>query len=161
LSIQAFTATITGIILNPTSGSDVNVQLNAATYIAEFTRVTSDSTILAAGISVPAGNYTSVKISFSAPSITFCTQPNARVQGCAAGTLKSVRGTAGSATASINLAVGVNQHTGVVINANIGNTLTLSGQTINAVSLGASNVFTAAQLPRTSAATDLASGELS
>jgi hypothetical protein len=161
LSIQAFTATITGITLTPSSGSDVSVPLNATTYIAEFNRVTSDSTIVAAGASVPADTYTQVKISFSAPTVTFCTQPNAGVPGCAASTLTSVSGAAGSASASINLSLGANQQTGIAINVNLGNTLTLSTQTITAVNLGAANVFTASALPPAAGATDLAAGQLS
>jgi hypothetical protein len=161
LSIQAFTATITGITLTPSSGSDVSLPLNATTYIAEFNRVTSDSTILTAGASVPAATYTQVKISFSAPTVTFCTQPNAGVPGCAAGTLTSVSGAAGSASTSINLSLGVNQRTGIAINVNLGSTLTLSTQTVTAVNLGANNVFSAALLPPASTATDLASGQLS
>src|SRR5437899_2948154 len=68
---------------------------------------------------------------------------------------------AGSATASINLSLGVNQSTGLAINVNLGNSLTLSNQTVTAVNLGASSVFSAAILPPASTATDLASGQLS
>src|SRR5437016_3390344 len=120
LSIQAFTATITGITLTSTGGSSVPLQLNTATYIAEFNRVTSDSTVLVDGAAVPADTYTQVKITFSAPRVTFCTQTNSGVPGCAAGMLTSVSGTAGSATASINLSLGVNQSTGLAINVNLG-----------------------------------------
>ena len=161
LSIQAFTATITGITLTSAGGNSVSVQLNSTTYIAEFNRVTSDSTILADGASIPADTYNQIKISFSAPRVTFCTQTNPGVPGCTAGTLKSVSGAAGSATASINLSLGVNQPAGLTINVNLGSTLTLNGQNITAVNLGAASVFGAAALPPASTATDLAAGELS
>src|SRR5437762_2401294 len=65
LSIQAFTATIAGITLTPSTGAAVNVPLNSTTYIAEFTRATSDSTLLAAQVSVPAATYTRMTITFS------------------------------------------------------------------------------------------------
>src|SRR6266576_6636924 len=71
LSIQAFTATITGIKLTPSTGSDFSVPLNSTTYIAEFNRVTSDSTLLAAEVSVPAATYTQLTVTFSAPRVTF------------------------------------------------------------------------------------------
>ena len=161
LSIQAFTATITGITLTPSSGTTVNVPLNSNAYIAEFNRVTSDSTLLAAAVSVPAGTYTQLSLTFSAPRITFCTQPNPGVPGCAASSLISVNGPASSATIATNLSFVANQQTGVALNANIGSALTLTGQTITAVNLGAANVFSVNTLPPSATQTDLASGELS
>jgi hypothetical protein len=161
LSILAFTATMTGITLTPVTGTPVNVALNSTTYIAEFSRVTSDSTLLAADISVPAGTYTQMTVTFSAPRVTFCVQTNPGVPGCAAGTLTSLSGSSGSATISTALAFSANQQTGIVLNANLGNTLTLTGQSVSAVNLGAANVFSAGTLPRASTLTDLASGQLS
>src|SRR5215470_7912038 len=84
LSIQAFAATITGITLTPSSGGNpVALNLNSTTYLAEFTRVTSDSTILASNVSVPAGTYNQITVTFSAPKVVFCTQSTAGLQGCA------------------------------------------------------------------------------
>jgi hypothetical protein len=161
LSIQTFIATIAGITLTPATGAAVNVSLNSSAYIADFNRVTSDSTLLAAQVSVPAGNYTQMAITFSAPRVTFCTQANPGVPGCAAGTLQSMTGAAGTATISTNFSVAANQQSGIALNANIGNALTLNGQTISAVNLGAANIFSATALPPSSTRTDLASGELS
>jgi len=160
LSVQTFAATVTGISLTPSTGAAVNVPLNTTAYIAELNRVTSDSTLLAAAVSVPAGTYTQMTVTFSAPRVTFCTQANPGVPGCAAGTLASISGTAGTATISTNLSVSDSLETGVALNVNLANALTLSGQTISAVNLGATNVFTASALPPSSAKTDLASGEL-
>jgi hypothetical protein len=161
LSIQTFTTTIAGITLTPATGAAVNVSLNSAAYIAEFNRVTSDSTLLAAQVSVPAGSYTQMVVTFTAPRVTFCTQANSGVPGCAAGTLKSITGSAGSATISTNFSPAANQQSGIALNANIGNALTLNGQTVTAVNLGAANVFSMIVLPKPSTQTDLASGELS
>src|SRR5882724_3463755 len=96
LSIQTLTATIAGITLTPATGAAVNVSLNSSAYIADFNRVTSDSTLLARQVSVPAGNYTQMAITFSAPRVTYCTQANPGVPGCAAGTLQSITGAAGT-----------------------------------------------------------------
>src|SRR5947207_13553227 len=90
LSIQAYTATITGVTLTPSSGAAVNVSLVSSAYIAEFNRVTSDSTLLAAAASVPAGNYTQMTVTFSSPRVTFCTQANPGVPGCANNTLTTI-----------------------------------------------------------------------
>jgi hypothetical protein len=160
LSIQTFTTTITGITLTPSTGAAVNVSLNSTAYVAELNRVTSDSTLLAAAVSVPTGTYTQMAVTFSAPRVTFCTQANPGVPGCAAGTLGSISGTAGTATISTSLSVSDSLETGVALNVNLANTLTLSGQTISAVNLGATDVFMASALPPSSANTDLASGEL-
>src|SRR5579863_1322375 len=65
LSIQAFTATITGISLTPSSGNAVPVALTSSSYVVDLTRVTSDSLLLANNVSVPGGSYTSMLVTFS------------------------------------------------------------------------------------------------
>ncbi len=161
LSIQSFSVSITGISLTPTTGSDVALQINSNPYIAELNRVTSDSTIVAAGASVPEGSYTQVKVTFSALSVTYCTNPASGTPGCTAGSLASVSGAAGSASFPVNFSLAVNQRSGMAINVNLGNALTLTGQKVTAVNLGANNVFKAALLPPAPGATDLASSQLS
>ncbi len=160
LSIQAFTATVTGISLTGTSGVSINVPLNATTYIADFNRATSDSILLAAKVTIPAGTYNQVKVMFSAPRITFCTQSSPGTPGCAAGTLASLSGAAGSATIATTIGVSDNIETGIAVNVNIGNSLILTGQTVTNVDLTAANVFTMATLPPSSTKTDLGSGKL-
>jgi hypothetical protein len=161
LSIQAFSATITGITLTDSTGTPVHLALNSAAYIAEFTRVTSDSTVLAAKLSVPAATYSQLQVFFSTTVVTFCTQANPGVPGCAAGTVASVTGAAGSATVATSFSLAANQQTGIVVNAKLANSLTLSGQTITNVNLGAANVFTASALPPAAGTTDLGTGQLS
>jgi hypothetical protein len=161
LSIQAFTANITGITLFTGSSSSVNIPLTAASYIAEFNRVTSDSTLLAAKVSVAAGSYNSVQITFASPRVTFCTQANTGVPGCTANSLASVSGPSGSATISQNFSLVGNQQTGIALNLNLGAALTTSGQTITALNLGATNAFAASSLPPASTLTDLTAGQLS
>jgi hypothetical protein len=162
LSIQAFTATITGITLTPSSGgAPVSINLNSTTYIAEFNRITSDSTLLASEVSVPSASYNQMSVTFAAPKVTFCTQSNPGVAGCANGTLASVIGTPSSVSFSTNLTVADNVLIGIVLNVNLGNALTRTGQTVTGVDLGAANTFSAAALPALSSATDLASTQLS
>jgi hypothetical protein len=162
LSIQAFTATITGLTLTPSGGgSPVAINLNSTAYIAEFNRVTSDSTLLASSVSIPSGTYNQVTITFSAPRVTFCTQTNPGVPGCADATLTSITGSPGNGTASTNLTVADNALTGIALNVNLGNALTQTGQTITGVDLTLANTFSAAVLPPAASATDLASTQLS
>jgi hypothetical protein len=156
LSIQAFTATITGITLTPSSGgSPVAVNLNGTTYVAEFNRVTSDSTLLASNVAVPTGTYNQMTVSFAAPRVTSCMQPNPGVPGCAGGTLLSTTGTPGSTTVSTSLAVSNNALTGIALNVNLGTALSQAG------SLSLANAFTVATLPPAATRTDLAAGQLS
>jgi hypothetical protein len=157
-SIQAFTATITGVSLTPSSGNPVAVALTSSSYVAEFNRVTSDSTLLASNVSVPSGSYTAMVVTFSSPRVTFCTQPNPGVAGCAAGTLTSVTGNAGSVTIATNLSIANNQLTGLAVNVNLGTALTRTGQTVTGVDLSAANALSASTLP--SSANDLTSGQL-
>jgi len=162
LSIQAFTATIIGLTLTPSGGgSPVALSLNSTAYIAEFNRVTSDSTLLASRVSIPSGTYNQVTITFSAPKVTFCEQTNPGVPGCANATLASITGSPGSATASTNLTVADNALTGILVNVNLGNALTQTGQTVTGVDLTVANTFSASLLPPATLATDLASTQLS
>ena len=160
LSIQAFSATIVGITLTPSSGGNpVAIPLNSSTYVAEFNRVTSDSTLLASQVSVPGGNYSSVAVTFASPRVTFCTQPNPGVPGCANGTLSSVNGAAGSATISANLPIASNQLNGLALNANLGAAISQNGQSITGIDLTVANAFSVSTLP--SSANDLSNGQLS
>ena len=161
LSVQAFTATITGLKLSTSTGTDFAVPLNATSYIAEFTRVTSDSTVLAANVAIPVGTYTQATITFGAPRVTFCTQPNPGVLGCADNTLTTISGASGSATVSTSLSLAANAQTGLALDADLGAALTVTGQTVTAVSLTAANIFAVNMLPPAATATDLAAGQLS
>jgi hypothetical protein len=162
LSVQAFTATITGLTLTPSSGgSPVAINLNSTAYIAEFNRVTSDSTLLASNISIPSGTYNQLTITYAAPKVAFCTQVNPGVPGCAAGTSGSITGTPSNTTISTNVTVANNALTGIVLNVNLGNALTQTGQTVTGVDLTIANTFSASILPPAASATDLASNQLS
>jgi hypothetical protein len=166
LSIVTFRATVTGVSLTPSSGSVVNVGLVSGTtgsYVAEFTRLQSDSALLSAGVSVPAGIYNSLAVTFSDVLLTFCTQPSSGVAGCSSGSLTQVPGSAGAATASsgaLPLTVTRGEKLGLALDVNIPNAITASGQTISALNLAAPNVLTATVLQAPSSTTDLASGQL-
>ena len=159
LSVQAFAATITGISLTPSSGgSPVALNLVSPTYGAEFNRVTSDSTLLVLQSSIPAGTYDLVTVTFAAPRVTFCTQPNPGTPGCAAGSLTSVTGGVGSASISTTLNIASNQVVALDLNANLGTALTQTGQIVTGVDLTIANTFSVSTLP--SASTDLVSGQV-
>jgi hypothetical protein len=166
LSILTFRATVTGVSLTPSSGSAVSVGLVSGTtssYVAEFTRLQSDSALLSAAVSIPAGTYNSLAVTFSDVLLTFCTQPSSGVAGCSSGSLGQVTGSAGAATArtgAFPLTVTSGEKLGLALNVNIANAITVSGQTISAVNLAAANVLTTTVLPAPSSTTDLSSGQL-
>jgi hypothetical protein len=163
LSVQAFRATLIGLSLTPSSGgSPVSLNLNSTAYVAEFTRVTSDSTLLAAKVQVPADTYNRVTVTFSAPSVTFCTQANPGVPGCAAGTLQALAGSpaAGTVSFATDLTFAANQETGLALNVDLGQALGQTGQNVTAADLTVAGAFSVSALPPPSASTDLASGQL-
>jgi hypothetical protein len=166
LSILTFRATVTGVSLTPASGSAVSVGLVSGTtssYVAEITRLQSDSALLSAAVSIPAGTYNSLAVTFSDVLITFCTQPSSGVAGCSSGSLGQVAGSAGAATASSGafpLTVTSGEKVGLALDVNIANAITASGQTISAANLAVPNVLTASVLQAPSGTTDLSSGQL-
>src|SRR6266851_5499260 len=99
LSILAFRATVIGVSLTPSSGSAVNVGLISSSYVAEFTRLQSDSSLLSAVVTIPAETYNSVTVTFSDVSLAYCTQPSSGVAGCA-GSVTKVTGSPGAGTVS-------------------------------------------------------------
>src|SRR6267142_1474266 len=145
LSRLSFAANITGISLTPSSGSPVNVTLNATTFTTEFTRFTSDTGFLAT-VSAPAGAYTGLTIVFGAPVATFCTQPTPGTVGCAT-TPVQVVGAVGSNTATTSLTLSSNQNTGMAVNVDLSKAITASGQTISAIDLAATAAFTTSTIP--------------
>jgi hypothetical protein len=166
LSILTFRATVTGVSLTPSSGSAVSVGLISGTtssYVVEFTRLQNDSALLAAAVSVPAGTYSSLAVTFSDVLLTYCTQPSSGVAGCSSGSLTQVTGSAGAAIASSGpfpLTVTSGEKLGLALNVNIPNAIVASGQTISAVNLAATNVLTSTVLQAPSSTTDLSSGQL-
>lgn len=166
LSILAFRGTVTGVSLTPSSGSALSVGLVSGTtssYVAEFKRLQTDSALLSTAASVPAGTYNSLTATFSDVLLTYCTQPSSGVAGCSSGSLGQITGSAGSANASSGafpLTVTNGEKLGVVLDVNIANAITASGQTISAVNLAAPNVLAATVLQAPSSTTDLSSGQL-
>src|SRR6202047_3286506 len=73
ISVLSATVSITGITLNPTSGNAVPLTLTPTVYPVDLTRLQSDTAVLGM-LSLPAGNYSSATVTFSAPSLTIDNQ---------------------------------------------------------------------------------------
>jgi hypothetical protein len=161
-SILSFSLTITGIALTPTTGSDISVPLTAATtYVVDTTKLQSDSALIGqALVMVPAGTYNKITLAVSTASVSYCTQPSPGTPGCSAGSVTTLNAPMSTPSSPITLTLAANDKQGLRVGLNIAPTLTLSGQTITALTLSPTTgtVLTAVALPP--AKSSLASGQL-
>jgi hypothetical protein len=163
-NLLSFIVDINTITLTSSTGSTVNIPLNATSIGVDLTKLQSDSVFLGTSATVPAGTYASMTVSLSNPVVTFCTQ-TAGNTGCAPGSVTTLSGGAAAApkitSAPFPLVLSANQKTGLAINFNLGTALTVSTsqpQVVTAVNLAAANVLSASTLPP--ATSSLAAGQL-
>jgi len=154
-NLLSFRTIVAGVSLTPETGGSINVPLNSDLYQADFTRLQSDTTLLALSTSIRAGTYTNMVVSLSDPAVlpivTYCIQTR-EITGCEAGNVTTLSGPPATpivTTSPFPLVVSRGRNTGLAINVNIAKALTVNGQTqaITAVNLGAANVLTATVLP--------------
>lgn len=153
-NLLAFSTTVEGISLTPSTGGSVSVPLNSDLYRVDLTRLQSDTAFLAFTNTIPAGTYTSMVVSLSNPAVTFCTQTQG-ITGCAEGGVSILSG--GPAIQVISaapfpLVVARGQSMGLAVNISVANALTVDeqSQAIRGVNLGAPDVLTVGMLPPSS-----------
>jgi hypothetical protein len=163
-NLLSFVVDINTITLTSSTGSTINIPLNTTNLSVDLTKLQSDSAFLGASATVPAASYTSITVSISNPVVTYCTQ-TAGNTGCATGSVATISGGAAAvpkiSSAPFPLTLTSNQKTGLAINFNLGNALTVSTsqpQVVTAVNLAAANVLSANALPP--ASSSLAAGQL-
>jgi len=153
ISVLSATVGITGITLNPTSGTAVSMTLSPTVYPTDLTRLQSDTAFLGT-LSLPAATYTSATVTFSAPTLTIDNQSGATLNGtCLSGTICKIVLTAGSSqviSAPFPLTLAAGQAKGISLNLNLNDAITITSGTL-ALDFGAVDVVTAATLPRTGA----------
>jgi len=153
ISVISATVGITGITLTPSSGTAVALTLSPTIYPVDFMRLQSDSSFLGS-LSSPAGTYTNASVTFSAPTLTIFNQSGSTLNGtCLTNTICQIVLPAGSAEVSTSpfpLTLTAAETTGISLNLNLQNALTLTSGTL-ALNFSATNVATAATLPRTGA----------
>lgn len=155
-NLLAFVTALTGIALNPGSGNSFGI---ASTATVDFVRLQSNSFFLATTVSVPAGSYTSLTITFSAPTVTYCTQLAPGTSGCSANSVKTLTGGAVSAAQiPVTLSLAANQKAALEIDLNTANAISVNNQVVTGANLGAANAFTATLLPP--ASSSLATGQV-
>jgi hypothetical protein len=165
-NILSFAVTLSGIFLTPANGgSNVNIPLNATTYVVDLTKLQSDSAFLGQVLgNVPAATYNKITIGVTAVVVTYCTQTSPGTAGCTAGTVAQVTQAATiPATSAFSLTLVSNQKTGVQIQFNFAKAITLSTtqpQVVSSVDLNAANVVTASALTPTPTTSSLPTGQL-
>ena len=163
-NLLSFVVDVNTITLTPSTGTAVNIALNATSnFSIDLTKLQSDSIFLGTSAAVPAGSYSSMTVSISNPVVTFCTQ-TAGNTGCAAGSITTITGAAAApviSTAPFPLTLTTNQQTGLTLNFNLSNALSVSAtqpQVVTAVNLAAQSVLSASALPPTTST--LATGQM-
>ena len=155
ISVLSATVGITGVTLNPTSGNAVPLTLTPTVYPVDLTRLQTD-TAFPGMLSLPAGNYSSATVTFSAPTLTIDNQSGTTLNGtCLTGTICKIVLPAGSSqvtSAPFPLTLIAGQATGISLNLNLNNAITVTSGTL-ALNFSAANVVTATALPRTGAPT--------
>jgi hypothetical protein len=161
-NLLSFFVDINTITLTPATGAAVNIPLNATAIGVDLTKLQSDSIFLGTATKVPAGTYSNITVSISNPVVTFCTQTLGNT-GCAPGSIATLSGGAAATpkitSAPFPLTLSANEKTGLAINFNLANALTVNtSQVVTAVNLAATNALSANSLPAT--ATSLTTGQL-
>jgi hypothetical protein len=157
ISLLSFAVDVTGVSLTPSTGTALTIPLNSTSYAVDLTKLQSDSAFLGTSAKIPAGNYTSVTVSLSNPSLWYCI-PVQGVAGCGAGGLLQVTGGGTAPPITTTLTLASSQQTGLAVNFNLAHAVTLNGQGVPAINLAATNVLSVSALP--SAANSLSPGQL-
>jgi hypothetical protein len=155
-ALLTFQITITSITFTPASGTPTTVNLSPALTV-DLMRLQSDTVFLGTFAKIPVAQYNSVTLTISNANITFLNDTNATLSNCPASTICPLTVAAGNPVATFSFAVSQNAVTGIGIDLNYANAVTISGSTL-AANLSNANVLSAFTLPR--AGSNLASGQL-
>jgi hypothetical protein len=160
-NLLSFIVDINTVTLTSATGTNVNIPLNATSFAVDLTKLQSDSVFLGTSATIPQDSYASITVSISNPLVTFCTQTQGNT-GCAAGSATTISGAAAApkiTSAPFPLTLSASQRTGLAINFNLANALTVNAsQVVTAVNLSATNVLNARALPPSPSS--LAAGQL-
>jgi hypothetical protein len=124
VSILSAQVTLTGATLAPG-----NVSLFSGSTTVELTRLQTDIAYIATAANIPAGNYTSVTLTFANPSLTIENDSAATIAGCAVGAICPIVPTATSLSTTVPLttfSIASSSTTGLLIDVNLENLLSAS-----------------------------------
>src|SRR2546425_3242981 len=170
-SILSFKATITGIALNPATGSSFSLPLTSSPFgtnpmIVELTRLQSDSAYLGTFTTVPAGTYSSVTVTLANAQLTFANQTTAPITvgtaTCPTNSVCTVSGITPIQSSAISfgtsgLTLSTASPQGISLEFNLNNAITFTNGTL-ALDFSQAKAVTVATLPRTNS--NLSTGQL-
>src|ERR1700730_15535376 len=160
-NLLSFIVDINTGTLTSATGTNVNIPLKDTSFAVDLTKLQSDSVFGGTSATLPSDSYASITVSIANPLVTFCTQTLGNT-GCAAGSVATISGAAAApkiTSAPFPLTLTAGQKTGLAINFNLANALTVNAsQVVTAVNLSATNVLSARALPPTPSS--LAAGQL-
>ena len=122
VSVLSAQVTLADATLNPG-----NVSLFSSSATVDLTRLQTDIAYIATATSTPAGNYTSVTLTFVNPALTFENDIAPNLAGCALGSICPIIPTAPTFSVTVPITgftVGSSSVTGLLIDINLDNLLT-------------------------------------
>lgn len=138
VTVLSFEVSVTGASLSP---GNVNLLAGGNPVRIEVKKLETEAAFLST-LSIPAGNYTSLDLTFANPELTFMNNTGATLAGCANGAVCEIKPTGTlSATVSGNFNVTPGAHAGILVDVNL-NTLLSSAL---GVDFSASGAVTATQ----------------
>lgn len=149
VSILSFTVTLSGLALNPATGTAVNFTLTPNPLSVELTRLQSDSFLGSVLATVPSGTYNSMSVAVASSSIVFFNASGAAIGACANNTLCTVApisaATLTITTAPFPLTLVNGQQTGIAIDFDLNKAISAT----MGVDFTAAGAATASALPHT------------
>ena len=122
VTILSAPVTLTGATLTPG-----NVSLFSGSATVDLVRLQTDIAYLATAAKIPAGNYTSVTLTFANPSLTIENDMATTISGCAVGAICTIVPAAMPMSATVPLtafSIASSSTTGLLIDVNLDNLLT-------------------------------------
>src|SRR5467141_4188192 len=159
-SLLTFQVTIASIKFTTSSGTSTTVNLNPALSV-DLMRLQSDTVFLGTFANIPAAQYTSVTVVLSGnANITFLNDTPSTLSGCLVNNVCPLSVAASSnPVATVSFTVSQNAVTGIGIDLNFANAVSISGSPVSlVVNFNNNNVLSAFTLPRTNS--NLAAGQL-
>jgi Domain of unknown function (DUF5666)/Domain of unknown function (DUF4382) len=138
VTVLSFEVSVTGASLSP---GNVDLLAGKSPQRIEVKKLETEAAFLST-LSIPAGTYTSLSLTFANPELTFLNNTSATLAGCASGSVCEIKpsGTL-SSTVSGNFVVTAGTQSGILVDVNLN---TLISSTLG-VDFGASGAVTATQ----------------
>jgi hypothetical protein len=148
VSVLSFTVTLSGLTLNPSSGTPVNFTLSPNPLSVELTRLQSDSFLASTSAAVPSGTYTGVTVAVASSKMVVFNSNAITTAGCGALSLCTLTPTSAASVTypfPTALSLATAQQTGIAIDFNLNNAITAA----LGVDFTLAGAVTATNLPHT------------